>query len=197
MNNRRVAILGHSNVPADYEHPTLETRVFRRGGAWIRDFDSYPIFREVFRWRHDLCLLFLGSNDIYAGCGTHRIATYIIQLARRIEQQAGSTVLIVLIEPRNCPEDYQITTEEYSIIANSINRQVRRARPGVRRNIDLWAQVRPHLNHEGWHFTPAGIEIICRRFTEAINLFFGIEQDEGPIDPVPGVLGPAGNAEGE
>ena len=168
----RVAIVGHSNVPTHFSHPGVEVRIFRKPGAWITQFDTYAEFRNLFHWPHDLCFLWLGSNDIYTGCGTQSIATQIIQLARRIEDQVGSTVVVVLIEPRNCPDDYQITTEEYTLVARGINRQINRARPGVGRRIGFWGEAAQHLDHTGWHFNDIGKQLVKDRFAEFIDQFF-------------------------
>ena len=98
----KVAILGHSQVPNDFpEIVGVETRIFRRSGAKLKNF--YEVFEEVLEWNHNHTIIFLGGNDIGVGpkrWTPQRIATNLINISWNFHNK-GNAVSLVLIEPRN------------------------------------------------------------------------------------------------
>ena len=60
----KVALVGHSQIPIEMpEIPGTELRIFRQPGAKLEDIYKPPL-RDVFEYRPDLCILYLGGNDL-------------------------------------------------------------------------------------------------------------------------------------
>ena len=60
----KVALVGHSQIPIELpEIPGSELKIFRQPGAKLDDLFKHPL-RDLFEYRPDLCILYLGGNDL-------------------------------------------------------------------------------------------------------------------------------------
>ena len=60
----KVALVGHSQVPTTFEAPEgAEVSIFRRRGGLVEHFDQPPLL-NVYEYKPNLVILFLGSNDL-------------------------------------------------------------------------------------------------------------------------------------
>ena len=166
----KVSIIGHSNVPKQFYYPGVEVRLFRKPGALLEKFYSYPTFMEIFNYMHDLCFLFLGSNDVKSGGGTDDIPKWTKRVADDIERRTGAEVIVILLEPRQCPPDYHTTTQEYNKIVGSVNKKIQKLRRG-RRHLHFWGLPKFHNDRRGYHFDERGTWFISDRIGRQINRF--------------------------
>ena len=60
----KVAIAGHSQVPTNIPAiDSVKIRIFRRTGAKLVHLHQSPL-RDVYNYRPNLCILYMGGNDI-------------------------------------------------------------------------------------------------------------------------------------
>ena len=60
----KISVVGHSQVPKKLEVEDAEIRIFRGPGDRADNFHNDTRMSEVLNWEHDLCILWIGSNDI-------------------------------------------------------------------------------------------------------------------------------------
>ena len=96
----KVSLVGHSQIPRSLNVDNVNLRVFRAPGGHAHSFDSDHRLNQVLSWEHDLCILWLGSNDIASGIDPGLLAEKILNSALEIERNCGAIVRICLIEPR-------------------------------------------------------------------------------------------------
>ena len=60
----KVALVGHSQIPTQMpDLPGIEVKIFRWCGAKLEHMYERPL-RDVFNYKPDLCILYIGGNDL-------------------------------------------------------------------------------------------------------------------------------------
>ena len=169
----KVAIVGHSQVPMQFPNiPGVEVRIFRRPGAKLEAAYDYTEFRNAANWNHNHTILFIGGNDIGIGPlrqSVDQISTNLIQLCWHFHS-SGSTVSLVLIEPRTFP--VRAVHKNYKSQADRINRKLKRyARhsqaPYHTINLNATPFREGHTG-DGTHFNAATSQHIIAKMQNAI-----------------------------
>ena len=60
----KVSLVGHSQLPYELYVEGAEIKIFRAPGGRADSFFNDERLNSVLNWPHDLCILWLGSNDI-------------------------------------------------------------------------------------------------------------------------------------
>ena len=157
----RISFVGHSNVPENFVVPgATQVELFRKRGGHILNFFDDSTLSKVLDYTHELCYLFLGSNDIVEGCSTTEIVDAIIHVTRTIEARCRAKVVVLLVENRvYYGADPPICNENYKKAQQSINTQLRRAFKQTNRCIHLTGVLAKHMS-DGVHFTQTGHSIL-------------------------------------
>ena len=168
----RVALVGHSQLPRELNvpYPGIELRIFRAPGARATNFESRARLRDALAWKHDLTILWIGSNDITTHTIPNDLAHDIQAIITNFESQCGSEVSIVLIEPR-LPDPrfgHNPSSEAYRLIADGVNRRL------IRRNRNRYTLsmgARPFvagLGRDGVHWARASRAHVNEKITKFI-----------------------------
>ena len=84
----KISVVGHSQIPKKLEVENTEIRIFRAPGGRADNFNNDTRMNEVLNWKHDLCILWIGSNDIDQESKPKDIVENISQIVESIEQTA-------------------------------------------------------------------------------------------------------------
>ena len=169
----KVAIVGHSQDPLHFpDIPDVEVRIFRKSGARLNTIYDYSEFQQAFRWRHQHTIIFMGGNDIGVGpqrWSAERIATALIHFCW-LFKDLGSTVSLVLIEPRTYFADY--IHNNYRRQDEKINRRLKRysrhsQAPYHTINLNT-APFRQGHTGDSTHFRPITVQHIISKMQNAI-----------------------------
>ena len=124
----RVALVGHSQVPVNYEYGyqdfPVRVYVYRRPGARIKDIRFDPVFNSFWRHRFDLSILFIGGNDLEKDTNTKAVRDEYCHLIRVLNGKDAACIPSTIERRENLPtfHRYQITQAEYNSKSRSINR---------------------------------------------------------------------------
>ena len=163
----RVSLVGHSQVPRHFEIEGVEIRIFRAPGGRAESLLTDCRTQDVLNWEHDLCILWIGSNDIRINVTPQDIFKHIQTVVREIEEQCGAEVIVVQIEPRIYPETFRITTEDYVKFQNSINRKIKRNLNNQNLHFNN-LKFQYTLADDGVHWNAEGKEAIKGKFRKCI-----------------------------
>ncbi|KAK3851050.1 hypothetical protein Pcinc_042275 [Petrolisthes cinctipes] len=120
-------MVGHSQIPQTLVVPDVDVQVFRAPGGRASSFFTDARLYRVLAWKHDLCILWLGSNDVADdGIVPNELTKNIMEIIQTIERDCEAKVCVCLIEPRKYPNEYPITSATYKKIQNSINSKIKR-----------------------------------------------------------------------
>ena len=84
----KISVVGHSQIPKKLEVENTEIRIFRAPGGRADNLNNDTGMNEVLNWKHDLCILWIGSNDIDQESKPKDIVENISQIVESIEQTA-------------------------------------------------------------------------------------------------------------
>ena len=166
----KVSLVGHSQVPQDLSVPGTEIRIFRGTGGKASDFYTDSRMNGVLEWQHDLCILWLGSNDINKNSNPQEIANNIIQIVEQIEKDCQAVVRVCLVEPRFYPNEEYMTDEDYRKVQSSVNRKLQRrlANEFIHFNSSSWVE---ELSGDGVHWNDTGKFKVTNKLRRAIKHF--------------------------
>ena len=166
----KVSLVGHSQLPTFLQVEQTEIRIFRAPGSRASTFFNDQRLNQVLQWKHDHCILWLGSNDIVEGMSPGELFHNIKEITRAIENECGAVVQICLIEPRIYPNspNAPITSENYKKVMHSINKRIKRSMRHTTINFNTISYVQ-ELARDGVHFREGGKERIKEKLTAAIN----------------------------
>lgn len=166
----KASLVGHSQLPNSLQVDETEIRIFRAPGAHASTFFSDERLNQVLRWKHDHCILWLGSNDIVEGMSTEVLFNDIKEITHTIEKECGAVVQICLIEPRVYPDhpNAPITSENYKKVMHSVNKRIKRSMRNATIHFNTTTYVK-ELARDGVHFSEEGKERIKGKIAAAIN----------------------------
>ena len=148
----KVAIVGHSQVPHrfDGEVENSEVRIYRSRGARARNFFNDGRLNQVLSWKHDLTILWIGSNDISPTTQPRQLTDVILNIGKVIEQNCSSKVILVEVENRLYPS-YRpvIANDRYKRIKRAVNTGLLRSRQFLCINFNSLVFT---LGRDGVHF---------------------------------------------
>lgn len=165
----RVALVGHSQLPAQLEDVTWELFVFRAPGGKVHSFFEDDRMCEVLNEKYDVVLLWLGSNDITTHTSAKDLADEIINIVYTLEEHCEAEVVMVLLEPRFCPSEYPVEHHKYRKIQNGVNKQLKKVLQGytfLRFNSAFWEF---NLASDGVHFNEEAKKLIKKKIEGVIN----------------------------
>lgn len=113
----------HKLVPRNLEVPGVEDRVFRAPGGKTRTFFTDTRLNQMLLWEHELCVLWLGSNDIRDGIKSKDITSEVIEIVEAIEWECEAKVYVCLMEPRLNPRG--INQADHKMVQNFFNNQLK------------------------------------------------------------------------
>lgn len=166
----KVALVGHSNTPRSLHRAGCEIRTFRSPGARLSTFQEDDSLSQVLEWRHHLTIVFLGGNDVVAGCTTETIHVNLRAVLYLIRLHCSSEISIVLLEPRIITNPrWGVTTEQYTHVSRSVNRRIIRNYRGCN---TLHFNARPFRENrrpDGCHWTLEGRAMVAAKFLRFIR----------------------------
>ena len=115
----KVSLVGHSQLPEELSMNNVEIQIYRAPGGRADNFFDDERLNDVLNWEHDLCLLWLGSNDIDNETRPRDIANNIIEVIESIEENCQAVVWICLVEPRFYTDGF-MTEEDYRKVQRKI-----------------------------------------------------------------------------
>ena len=172
----KVSLVGHSQLPWELDIGGAEVRVFRASGGRADSFHHDERLYEVLDWEHDLCILWLGSNDIENDSHPADIAETIGDIVEQIENNCNAIVHVCLVEPRFYPEEEYMTHGKYGKIQRAVNKKLRRNLGNVfiQFNSVNWVE---EISEDGVHFTELGKERIKKKLRKDIKQFMEDDSD--------------------
>ena len=164
----KVSLVGHSQIPQQLEVAGTETRIFRAPGGRADSFYSDDRLRAVLEWKHDLCILWVGSNDIAEGMKPQELTQTIKDIIRNIERDCGAIVCLCLIEPRTRAGDRPISATNYKKVQQSVNSKLKRTLHNqvIHFNTAFYVET---LNSGGVHWTSEGRERVDNKLVTVIK----------------------------
>lgn len=163
-----VALVGHSQIPTQITLEDANLAVFRAPGGKARSFYTDDRLRSVLSWSGDICVLWVGSNDIVDGISPVGLADVIVEIVQRIEVTCGAIVIVCLVEPRLYPAGIPVDHTSYRKIQRAVNKHLQRKLSNrfVQFNTNSYVT---ELARDGVHFTQAGRNLIRDRIEKAVR----------------------------
>lgn len=159
----KVAIVGHSQVPHrfDVEVENSEVRIYRARGARARNFFNDERLNRVLAWKHDLTILWIGSNDISPTTQPRELTNIILNIGKVIEQNCCSKVILVEVENRVYPASRPvIANERYKKIKRAVNTGLFRSKQFLCINFNSLVFT---LGRDGVHFETSAKALIQQK----------------------------------
>ncbi len=122
----KVSLVSHSQSPQQLDVTDTEIRIFRVPGVRTYSLYSDDRLRAVVESKHDLCILWVGSNDMAEGMNPQELIQTIKNIIRNNERDCGAIVCLCLIEPRTKAGDRPISATNYKKVQQSINSKLKR-----------------------------------------------------------------------
>lgn len=164
----KVSLVGHSQLPNDLSVNNAEIQIYKRPGGRAGNFYNDRRLNEVLEWKHDLCILWLGSNDIDNVKRPRDIANNIIEVIQSIEQNCQAIVYICLVEPRFYTNGF-MSEEDYRKVQRKINKILKeQGNQVIHFNSSSWVE---YLDSDGIHWTNEGRERVKSKLKKAIRNF--------------------------
>ncbi len=164
----KVSLVGHSQIPKTLLVDLAEVRIFRVPGARAESFFCDPRLNSVLNWKHDHCVLWLGSNDIAEGVEPGNIFEVIREIVHTIERECGAGVHVCLVEPRIYSGVRPITTNNYKKIQNAVNKKIKRSLRNQVIHFNTASFVN-ELADDGVHFSEQGQARVRAKIITAIE----------------------------
>lgn len=165
----RVAIVGHSQVPArlSEEVENTEIRIYRKPGARARNFEKEEKLNSVLEWKHDLTVVWLGSNDIDPDTRTRELTDQILAVGKQIEQNCDSKVVLVEIENRVYQSRKEvIANDRYKKIKRAVNVALMKSKQFFCINFN---SLKFTLGRDGVHFEPESKKQVQQKLIRSIK----------------------------
>ena len=124
----KVAIVGHSQVPTHIPiNDSVEIKIFRRSGAKLVHLQQSPL-RDVYNYRPNLCIFYMGGNDIAASDVDCREVIGNIRDALLSLKAIAQKVVFVNIEERRYAvgNRHGVDTDTYNTHRKWVNSNLRR-----------------------------------------------------------------------
>ena len=171
----KVSLVGHSQLPSHLSFPDADIRIYRAPGARAANFFNDERLVEVLNWKHDLCILWLGSNDITPDSTPQEVANDVVTIINSIEEECDAIVRVCLVEPRFYEDEEYMSHDHYKRIQSAVNRKLKRwlSNEFIQFNSNSWVE---NLASDGVHFNSEGKQRIKKRFRRAIRTF--IDSDD-------------------
>ena len=164
----KVSLVGHSQLPNNLSVPNAEVRIHKAPGGRAENFFSNRRLNGVLQWKHDLCILWLGSNDIDNVKRPRYIANNILEVVQSIEDNCQALVYICLVEPRFYANGF-MSEVEYRKVQRKINKILKdQGNQTIHFNSKNWVE---ELGTDGVHWNNEGRERVKSKLTKAIKNF--------------------------
>lgn len=149
----KISVVCHSQVPKSVTD--TEVKIFRPPGGRIYYFFSDDQMNAVLEWKHDLCILWIGSNDIENDTDPDDTVNHIAETCQATARDCQAIVYVCQIEPRRCQGEVPVSHERYKKIQGGINNRLRRRLKYkvIHFNTNHFVQ---ELQSDGMHWTDAG-----------------------------------------
>ena len=124
----KVAIVGHSQVPTSVPaFDGVEIRIFRRSGARLIHLEQSPL-RDVFEYRPNLCIFYMGGNDIaVSNVDCREVIKHIRDALLSLKDIAQKVVFVNIEERRYAVGNrHGVDTETYNTCRKWVNNNLRR-----------------------------------------------------------------------
>ena len=155
-------------MPEELSMNNVEIQIYRAPGGRADNFFDDERLNDVLNWEHDLCLLWLGSNDIDNETRPRDIANNIIEVIESIEENCQAVVWICLVEPRFYTDGF-MTEEDYRKVQRKINKILKEQGNQVLHfNSASWTD---YLASDGVHWDEEGQEKVRRKLKRTIRHF--------------------------
>lgn len=158
----KVAVVGHSQVPRSFDAvANTEVRLYRAPGARARNFFEDNRLNQVLEWKHDLTIVWIGSNDINPNTQPRELTDLILNIGKVIEQNCCSKVIVVEIENRLYQSRHPIiSSERYKKIKRSVNTLLLRSKQFLCINFN---NLMFTLGRDGVHFETSAKTLIKQK----------------------------------
>ena len=165
----RVALVGHSQLPAIEDYDEVEFELFKIPGARIKDFKYSERIRSN-EW--DCVIIFLGGNDL---CDHHDADQVVNELLELVSEIQARSIILTQIEKRTYSpareRRHGITTEQYNSLANVTNNKLKRRKRslGTFHLIHCPAGYNLDSRDGGIHFSETAARSLTTRYMGAIR----------------------------
>lgn len=166
---QRVSLVGHGQIPQDLVVPGAEIRIFSVPGGTASSFFEDSQMTRVLEWTHDLCILWIGSNDVTENTSTEKIINNIVKIVEAIEDRCEAIVQVVLLEPRVYPNGVPVSETTYMKVQKAVNRRLKKVLAGIRFHHFISRLYRDQLAEDGVHFKEKGRKLVRSLFTKVIS----------------------------
>ena len=168
MTQWKVSLVGHSQLPTSLTVNNALVRTYRRPGGRADEFFEDELLSDVLNWEHDMCILWLGSNDIDNETRPRDIAENIIEVVESIEENCNAVVWICLVEPRFYADGF-MTEEDYRKVQRKINKILKEeGNQVIHFNSSSWVD---YLDSDGVHWNAEGRQRVKSKLKKAIKNF--------------------------
>ena len=153
---RRVAFVGHSQVPHYLRVEGADVKIFRKPGGLLFSLETTPQMWKFTDEFWDIVVLWIGSNDVDLKVKANVITDELVRITNFVAEKCNAVVQLVGIEPRRYPDLYPIISHvEYRRCAKAVTKKLKRLLP-YNRVLDLLGYPSECLDHDGVHFTLEG-----------------------------------------
>ena len=173
----KVSLVGHSQVPQTFNVNKVEIKIFRAPGGHASSFFSDNRLNSVLSWKHDLCILWIGSNDISQETDIEILFNDLKEIVNNIERECGALVTICQIEPRIYSDNGPISTPDYVKIQRAVNKKIKRSlrNPTINFNTKTYIE---HLSSDGVHWNSEGRRLVENKLLTAIENNMDSDSDD-------------------
>lgn len=170
----KISIVGHGQVPPELHVPAYDIRIFRAPDGRASTFFEDSRLSDVLEWPHDICLLWIGSNDISVNTVIDDVVNSICEIVFELEKVAEE-VVVILLEPKyshgptHDPTQDPDFLQRYGKIQRGMNKALRkrmRNKTFVRVNTVWWANKN---GTEGVHFDEQGKNVVVNKLVGVID----------------------------
>ena len=171
----RVALVGHSNLPEIPIWGGVRVELFKERGAELLDLVQRRRFSGALYATHwDCVVLFLGGNDL-ARCRSPYVMYW--RFSDAFDVHDYDRLMVTDLEPhlynRELALRHGITTEQYTPLANVIDKKLRRRARRDRQTIQLIHVPSGYMvgSREGIHLSPSGEQKLIEKYKKVINAY--------------------------
>ena len=164
----KVSLVGHSQLPSNISVPNAVVNIYKAPGGRADNFFNDRRLNGVLQWRHDLCILWLGSNDIDNVKRPREIANNIIEVIHSIEENCQALVYVCLVEPRFYANGF-MSEEDYRKVQRKINKILKeQGNQLIHFNSKSWVD---DFGYDGVHWNNEGRERVKGKLRKTIKNF--------------------------
>jgi len=166
----KVSLVGHSQIPKSLNVPNVELNIFRAPGGKASSFFEDNRMNEVLKWEHDLCILWLGSNDIKSNTNPDELLDRIAEICHAIERDCQAVVIVCQIEPRLYLREIPVSHNQYKKIQGGINNRLKRRLSNKLIHFNTCLFVK-ELASDGVHWSNTGRDRVDSKLKKVIKGF--------------------------